>query len=115
MKAITILMAMAFGLGMYAQDMEPKFEEMGDKVRATYFHDNGTISQMGYFKDGKLHGDWVMFNEQAEKIAMGTYVAGKKTGKWFFWEGDTVKEVNYEDNRVASVVNSKKANPVVTN
>jgi hypothetical protein len=56
-----------------------------------------------------------MFNEKGDKIAMGNYSKGAKTGTWMFWEGDIVKEVNFSDNRIAAVTEAKKVSPVVKN
>ena len=72
-------------------------------VQATYFHDNGNIAQTGFLLKGKLHGQWLMYNTAGKKIASGKYVEGKKAGKWFFWEGEILKEVDYADNRIVNV------------
>lgn len=115
MKKLVLIMVMAFTFGAIAQDVEPKFEKEGNKVKATYFHANGEISQEGYFLNEKLEGEWKMFNDKGDKIAVGNYTKGAKTGTWMFWEGDEVKEVNFSNNRIAGVTNSKNASPVVKN
>ncbi|WP_425235356.1 toxin-antitoxin system YwqK family antitoxin [Ulvibacterium sp.] len=115
MKLFTILLALTFTLGMNAQENKPTFEKEGDLTKATYFHDNGEIAQTGYFAEGKLHGQWIMFDEDGKKIAKGKYDMGKRTGKWLFWEGEVLKEVDFADNRIASVVESTNAKPVVIN
>lgn len=56
-----------------------------------------------------------MFNEKGEKIAMGNYDSGVRTGKWLFWEGDVRSEVNFDNNRIASVSKASKKDPVVSN
>ena len=115
MKKLMMILVMAFTFGAVAQDVEPKFEKEGDKVKATYFHTNGEIAQQGYFMNEKLDGEWKMFNDKGDKIAMGNYSKGAKTGTWMFWEGDIVKEVNFSDNRIAAVTEAKKVSPVVKN
>ena len=115
MKKLMMILVMAFTFGAVAQDVEPKFEKEGDKVKATYFHANGEIAQQGYFMNEKLDGEWKMFNDKGDKIAMGNYSKGAKTGTWMFWEGDIVKEVNFSDNRIAAVTEAKKVSPVVKN
>jgi len=105
---------LAFSFGAYAQ-VDPTFEQEGNKVKATYFHANGEVSQQGYFLNERLEGQWKMFNENGNKIAMGNYENGIKTGKWLFWEGDVKKEVNFENNRIASVINAKTKEPIVIN
>lgn len=115
MKKMILIALLALSFGGFAQQVEPKFEKEGNKVKATYFHANGEISQQGYFLNEKLEGEWKMFNDKGEKIAIGNYDNGVKTGKWLFWEGDIMKEVNFDNNKIASVTNAKTKEPVVSN
>ncbi|MFS4466451.1 toxin-antitoxin system YwqK family antitoxin [Maribacter sp. 2210JD10-5] len=115
MKKILFLAAFLVSIAMSAQAVKPKFEKEGDKVKATYFHANGEVSQQGYFLNEKLTGEWTMYNTQGEKIAMGNYVEGVKTGKWLFWEGETIKEVDFNNNRIAAVVDAKTKESLVKN
>jgi len=103
MKKAVFFLAVMFAVVVSAQDTKPKFEKVGEMVKATYFHDNGELAQTGYMLNGKLHGDWVMFDTQGKKIATGQYVNGTKTGKWFFWKNDVLREVDFTDNRVVNV------------
>jgi hypothetical protein len=34
---------------------------------------------------------------------MGEYENGQKTGKWFFWTGSTLNEVDYSNSRIADI------------
>ncbi|MEL6917378.1 MAG: nicotinic acid mononucleotide adenyltransferase, partial [Bacteroidota bacterium] len=95
MKTVTTLFVFIFSIAIYAQDHKPTFEKEGDMVKATYFHEDGKIAQTGYLLNNKLHGKWKMYNVEGKKIAMGEYAEGKKIGKWFFWQGDALKEVDY--------------------
>jgi len=115
MKKLLIIAVLALSFGTYAQNGKPTFEKEGNKVKATYFHANGEVSQQGYFVDQKLDGEWKMFNEEGEKIAVGNYDNGVKTGTWLFWEDDVKKEVNFDNNKIASVTNTKDKESVVTN
>ncbi len=115
MKNLVLIALLALSFGGFAQQVEPKFEKEGNKVKATYFHANGEVSQQGYFLNQKLEGEWKMFNDKGEKIAIGNYDNGVKTGKWLFWEGDVMKEVNFDNNKIASVTNAKTKEPVVSN
>ncbi|WP_419213409.1 toxin-antitoxin system YwqK family antitoxin [Maribacter sp. X9] len=115
MKKLLIIAVLAFSFGANAQQVEPKFEKEGNKVKATYFHANGEVSQQGYFLNEKLEGEWKMFNDKGQKIAMGNYENGVKTGKWLFWEGDVKKEVNFDNNKIASVTNAKSKESMVSN
>ncbi|MGB5819072.1 MAG: nicotinic acid mononucleotide adenyltransferase [Saonia sp.] len=115
MKTITILLALVFSSAIYAQDHKPTFEKEGNLVKATYFHEDGMVAQTGYFLNGKLHGEWKMYNKEGEKIALGKYAEGKRTGKWFFWQGEALQEVDYEDSKIAHLVERNNSKPVVVN
>ncbi|WP_127022875.1 toxin-antitoxin system YwqK family antitoxin [Flagellimonas beolgyonensis] len=115
MKKAVLFLALMFVVAVSAQDTKPTFEKVGEMVKATYFHDNGEIAQTGYMLNGKLHGDWVMFDTQGKKIATGQYVNGTKTGKWFFWKSDVLKEVDFTDNRIVNVTNWSQGEVVSVN
>ena len=106
MKKIVILLVMLCVSFTYAQDNDNvQYVEKGDLTEATYFYDNGIVRQVGTFnKDGQLHGVWTSYDINGDKIAVGNYVEGKKTGKWLFWTKDNVvREVNYNDSKIVSV------------
>ena len=105
MKKAVFFLAMMFSVCIYAQGTEPTVEKVGDMVKATYFHENGEIAQTGYMMNGKLHGQWFMYNAEGKKLASGKYIDGKKSGKWFFWEDEILKEVDYDANRIVNVKN----------
>jgi antitoxin component YwqK of YwqJK toxin-antitoxin module len=109
MKKLVILVAVLFSGVIFAQDAKPVLEPFGKKIRATYFYENGQVQQEGYFENGKLEGIWVSYNESGDKISSGEYVAGVKTGKWFFWsqvEGkSSLCEVDFSQNQIAKVKN----------
>ncbi|MCL6266867.1 toxin-antitoxin system YwqK family antitoxin [Flagellimonas myxillae] len=105
MKKTIFFIAAIFSIGLYAQNTEPKMEKVGDLVKATYYHENGTIAQTGYFLENKLHGHWLKYDAEGKKVASGKYVDGKKSGKWFFWEGEKLKEVDYVANEMVNVKN----------
>jgi len=103
MKNVLVVLAVVFSVYVNAQDKQPTFEKMGKVVKATYFHDNGEIAQTGEMLNGKLHGEWFMYDLKGKKIASGKYLEGKRSGKWFFWEGELLKEVDFENNRIVAV------------
>lgn len=103
MKKAIVLIAIIFSVQTYAQDIKPTFEKEGKMVKATYFHENGEIAQTGFLLNGKLQGQWSMYNTAGKKIVSGKYNNGKRSGKWFFWKGDILKEVDFQDNRIAYV------------
>jgi len=100
-KAVLIVMMLCFG-ATFAQDKEKKvkLEQKGDLVEATYYYDNGQIEQHGFFKDEELQGNWVYYSKEGLKISMGTYEAGKKTGKWYFWNNGNPKNISYVNGKV---------------
>lgn len=76
----------------------------GDVIEATLFHDNGTIAQIGYYTaDNKLTGEWISYDLNGNKTAVAQYNNGEKVGTWLFYQGDTKREVSYNDSRIAKV------------
>lgn len=113
----TVVIAIALltaTLGYSQGKVEKKFNKETNLVEATYFHDNGMVSQEGTFNiKGKLHGEWASYNREGQKISMGTYVNGVRTGTWYFWANDTLKEVEFSDNQIASVTEQKNTSGIV--
>jgi len=73
-------------------------------IEATLYHDNGTIAQTGFYtKENKLQGEWVSYDKNGNKTATGQYNDGKKVGTWIFFQGNTQKEVVYDDSKIAQV------------
>lgn len=103
MKKLIILSVMLFSGLIFAQVVEPKYEIEGNLVKATYYHENGKVKQQGFYKDGKVHGKWISFSEAGDKTSIGEYNKGNKTGKWFFWNQNSLNEVDYTDSRIAEV------------
>lgn len=97
------LLTVTTGVAQKKEDI--KHNKETNLIEATYFHDNGQISQTGTFDlDGKLHGEWISFNDLGEKVSQGTYVNGKRSGKWIFWDKEVIREVEFNSNRIANVV-----------
>ena len=103
MKKVIIIAAFLVSGIFYGQEIQPKYEIVGNEVKATYFHDNGQVKQEGNYLNGKLQGKWVSYSDNGNKETIGEYNNGVKVGKWFFWTKETLNEVNYTDNRVAEV------------
>jgi len=103
MKKHMLLTVLLISGVIFAQNIEPEYEIQGNLVKATYFHDNGKVKQVGFYKDGKVHGKWASFAENGAKISLGTFNNGEKTGKWLFWNDMTLNEVSYNDSRVVAV------------
>ncbi|KAA1244217.1 toxin-antitoxin system YwqK family antitoxin [Aquimarina sp. RZ0] len=115
MRNLLLIAVFLFSGVALAQEVKPTFEKQGDEIKGTYFHDNGEIRQQGFYKDGKLHGEWKSYDTTGKKIAMGQYEYGVKIGKWFFWKGEELSEVNYTNNTIASVTTWSNKSDVVVN
>lgn len=116
MKNIIFVFAFLVASYSFAQDNLKKVTtvQKGDLIEATYYSANGSIEQQGTFnKEGKLHGLWVSYNADGEKITSGNYENGKKVGKWLFWNDDTLKEVDYENSQISNVVEKDKNSKIV--
>ncbi|MGY5848274.1 toxin-antitoxin system YwqK family antitoxin [Salegentibacter sp. HM20] len=117
MKTIKTLLLTAIiavgGLNLAQAQIEPKFEQDGELIKGTFYYEDGSIRQEGTYKDGKLHGKWVSYDQNGKKEALAEYYLGAKTGKWFFWNGDQLTEVDYSNNRIAGVNTWKDGNAVV--
>lgn len=108
MKKYLILVAILFSGVIFAQNTKPVLEPFGKKVKATYFYENGQVQQVGFFENGKLEGAWVSYDENGARMSSGEYNDGVKTGKWFFWNGTNLTEVDYSNNMIAAVKNWKQ-------
>jgi len=108
-KSILLLVFLFVAATSYAQaDANVKTHKKGDITEVIYYYDDGTVQQEGAFNsEGKLHGIWTSYDVNGKKLAVGNYLNGKKTGKWFFWTNQSLKEVDYIDSRIA-VVNEWK-------
>ena len=95
-----------FLMAAQQKDMDRDVTLLKDQnlIKVVYYHENGNVQQEGtYNLEGELHGEWVSFTSEGEKLSMGTYLNGKKHGKWFFWGEDVLKEVDYSHNQIAAV------------
>ena len=113
-KIITFILIFAVSIA-FAQNEKPIFEKVGDLVKATYFYDNGTIKEQGFFKDKKLTGQWTQFNIEGKKTMIATFNEGKKTGKWFAINDKTIKEINYNNNVIVSIKEINSTTELVYN
>ena len=103
MKKYIIMGALLVSGIISANTIEPKLEAFGDMVKVTYYYGNGQVQQTGFFKHGKLEGQWVAYDANGNKKSIGEYNHGIKTGKWIFWNDAILNEVTYADNTIASV------------
>ncbi|WP_298474664.1 nicotinic acid mononucleotide adenyltransferase [uncultured Maribacter sp.] len=114
-NTIITLALLLISVTAFAQNKrDVKLNKETNLIEATYYHENGKVSQEGTFNlKGKLHGEWTSYNEKGEIISIGSYINGAKTGKWKFLNGDVLKEVAYTNNAIESVVEAKNTSGVV--
>jgi len=115
MKKIMMIAVLVVSSVTFAQNSEPKLEEVNGIVKATYYHENGKIQQEGFFANGKLEGKWVSFDQNGVKIAIAEYSNGVKVGNWFFWNNDGLSEVDYSKDNILSVKKWSKGSVAVLN
>jgi antitoxin component YwqK of YwqJK toxin-antitoxin module len=101
-KYIIIAMFVVTGV-VFAQDKNVKNEVVGDLVKSTFYYENGQIQQEGFYKDGKVHGQWTSYDLNGKKVAIGQYENGMKVGTWSFYAPTQVTHVDYADSRIADV------------
>jgi len=102
-KSILLLLALLFSVVSFAQQKrELKHNKETDLIEVVYYHDNGVVSQTGYYTtDGKLQGVWLSYDREGKKIVSANYDNGKKVGKWIHWIDGKPKEVDYSKNVAA--------------
>lgn len=115
MKNIVTTVLLGIATIAFSQEKQPTFKAEGNLVKATYYYEDGSIKTQGFFKNKKLTGEWASFDKNGNKMQIGYYDNGKKVGKWFLWTKETLKEINYENNSVASVNIWKTASKVALN
>ena len=103
-KIVVVVLMLCVGFTYAQKDRTLKLNEEKNLIEVVYYHDNGKVSQTGFYtKDGKLHGEWYNYCQEGNKITSAKYDNGQKVGKWFYWSGDILKEVDYSNNKIAKV------------
>tara|TARA_B110000003_G_scaffold152808_3_gene153572 strand:+ start:46944 stop:47291 length:348 start_codon:yes stop_codon:yes gene_type:complete len=113
---ILLIFGFLFSLSsLHSQIKEPNFEVIGDKVKATYYFSDGSVYKQGFFKNKKLTGEWSEFDFKGNKVSTGLYKNGEKSGIWFQWSKNKLRQINYKNNIIISVSNWKEENSVAIN
>lgn len=116
MKKIVFTAIMAFAMSLTFAQNSPKniYVQKGNTIQATLFHEDGSVAQTGFYnKANKLQGEWTSYDTEGNKTAVAQYESGKKVGTWYFYDGDNLKEVSYNDARMAEVRTYKITNTQV--
>lgn len=88
-----------------------KYEFLGNQTyQATYYFEDGSIREEGYFRNGKTHGLWISYNEKGQVIREGYFNNDKKDGKWRAWndQGQLLGEVMYLDDMLMTPTVAEK-------
>ncbi len=105
LKTIIIVVFFLFiNLVVYPQNNKVTYKKEGNTIQVKVYHENGAIAQVGTVKENKLTGLWKSYNLEGKKIVEGKYENGKKTGKWFFWKDNSLREVDFSENKIVSIV-----------
>ena len=109
MKKLVLLFAFLITVASFGQQKRDlKFNKDTNLIEVVYYHDNGAVSQTGFYTaDGKLQGEWLSFSTVGKKTVSGNYDNGKKVGKWFYYTNETIKEVDYSNNAIARLKESE--------
>jgi antitoxin component YwqK of YwqJK toxin-antitoxin module len=106
MRNICMILALILTTGMtFGQKIKKDtYIQKGDLIEATLYHENGAVAQTGFYnQENKLTGEWISYDTLGNKLAVGHYVNGEKTGTWYFYQGNEIKEVSYMNSKVAKV------------
>ncbi|MDF1570070.1 MAG: hypothetical protein P1P82_00420 [Bacteroidales bacterium] len=55
--------------------------------------ENGKLTEVRTFEQGKLDGTWLQYDENEHLIAIANYKNDQKHGKWIIWDSNGVKRV----------------------
>jgi len=102
-----MILILVFVLGLtfsYGQTTKVERTTSPQVKKLTQFHDNGEVAQQGYILRNKLDGTWESFDAEGNKIAVGNYEKGVKSGTWFFWTDEQLIEVEFVNNKVEDVI-----------
>ena len=110
-KYAFVLVAFLFSATIVAQESKRELVKKGEFIFATEYHDNGIVSQEGYYNnEGKLHGTWTSYDTNGNKLAVAQYRNGEKVGTWYFYQGEKLQEVTYSSSKILKVVTWKDYN-----
>lgn len=97
-----------------------KYAEMdGVWTRVYYQRDNELLNKAPFnqgqlplvsqanFKDGKLHGKWVIYDAQKRRLCEWEFTNGKRDGRstWWYASGPKMREINYRSGTIDGQLN----------
>lgn len=102
-KIVGLIVVGLFMVTTAKAQSDVSWEKQDDQIKMTrYFAGTDQVKEVGYFKDGKSHGQWTEFTRTGDIRIEATYINGHKEGTWFVWADDRTKlyECVYEANRM---------------
>ena len=69
MKRYIAMAALLIGGLASAQQNKPVLEEVNGMVKVTYYYENGKVQQEGFYKEGKLEGKWISYDENGNVVS----------------------------------------------
>lgn len=69
----------------------------GTPVEAVEAYDSGKPKLRGFYRDGKMHGEWSWWRRDGSLMRTGTFDRGRQVGTWRTHdrEGRVVKETTF--------------------
>jgi antitoxin component YwqK of YwqJK toxin-antitoxin module len=58
--------------------------------------ENGKLTEVRTFAQGKLDGTWLEYDENERLIAIANYKNDQKHGKWIIWDSNGIKRVEMQ-------------------
>jgi antitoxin component YwqK of YwqJK toxin-antitoxin module len=116
MRSFVLIMMVAFGAASFGQAPYQYFDNGQVKkeyvmmskgnIQVNDYFEDGTLSQAGFFVDGKPNGIWNSFYPDGAMAVRAQYNNGLKDGIWYFWSlnGEEMKEVHYSNNEIIGVI-----------
>jgi len=106
MRKLIGIFVIFFMMAATANAQSPTYERVGKQIKVTkYYEGTDLVKEVGFFKDGKSHGQWTEYTREGKVRIEATYVDGQKEGVWFVWseDGETLIEVTYLNNSISAI------------
>jgi antitoxin component YwqK of YwqJK toxin-antitoxin module len=69
--------------------------------KVTWYYENGTVAEEGFYLNGKKHGTWTSFDEKGNKEVTANWALDKKDGNFYIMHdnGKVKYHIVYSDNK----------------
>lgn len=105
MKTLALTLALLISGITFGQSSitgKPVVEKVTESSsKATWFHANGSVREVGYFLNGQKHGTWISYDESGNKVMEANYNNGVKDGNFSAWfsNGSIHYHIVYSDGK----------------